>query len=85
MGWQLYKQKNGNYAIWSNIIDDFIPTNCDIDFIFTLYKTENISNEKIHNIITEANLGHRHYSAPDYPQECLYWIKKGTEKEECKR
>ena len=29
MGWQIYKQDNGKYSIWSSIIDDWVCEDCD--------------------------------------------------------
>lgn len=76
MGWQLYKQKNGGYAIWSSIVDDFIYINCNEEFIKKCYANNfQISDREINIIIEKANSGIKHYLAPEFPQECLNWIK----------
>jgi len=40
MGWGVYKQPNGKYAIWSSIPTDFIWYDCTADDIREVYKEE---------------------------------------------
>lgn len=40
MGWGVYKQPDGLYAVWSTIVDDFIWYDCSADDIAEVYHEE---------------------------------------------
>jgi len=37
MGWQIIKQPDGKFAIWSSIVDNFIFVNCDADEVVAAF------------------------------------------------
>ena len=56
MGWQILKQPNGKYAVWSTIVDNFIIKNCTRDQLVEFYicsqreMIENSIDEKLERI-----------------------------------
>lgn len=37
MSYQIAKQPNGKYAVWSTVVDDFISVNCGVDDIVEFF------------------------------------------------
>jgi hypothetical protein len=44
MGWQIIKQPNDKYAIWSTIVDSFLYYNCSKQDVIDIYKKDAVKS-----------------------------------------
>jgi len=77
MGWQIIKQPNGKYAVWSSIVDAFIIGNCDREDLIEHY-LKDAKEEVIKNIDSQLdeNNKYRHPLMEESWESCLETIKE---------
>ncbi len=77
MGWQVVKQPNEKYAIWSTIVDEFIckdMTEQEITDVWVEARTED-AKRMIAEIIEDVDGGSRYYIHYD---ECISTLEANT-------
>ena len=63
MGWQIIKQPDGKFSIWSTVSDDFLYIDCDVEDIirFMARAEKKRITEEVNDIVKQLNEGGKPY------------------------
>jgi len=78
MAWEIIKQPDGKFCIFSTIVDHLVHFDLDDDQVIGIYEDEWQRNgyEFATHIINELNNGHKPYRRTHSFEEIMSWIKE---------